>query len=230
MQDARIKKRDFRFLFFVGLIPLLIQGCATRGWVGERIEPLAGRISDVEGQVGRFGERLSGVEGRLGQVDARANRALVSLSNLRLDRRLVMDLREGTNFAFDSAVLTEGAKRQISGFLSDVKGDLNEADGAIFVVAGHTDGIGSEQYNFELGKKRAESVARYLITQKKVDPTSVITVSYGKSAPMAENNNPEGRAKNRRVEVLVYREGITTASVAGEGEPRAGANRLEGSR
>jgi hypothetical protein len=92
--------------------------------------------------------------------------------------------------------------------LSDLKGDAGE--GAMFVVAGHTDNVGSEEYNYELGKKRADAVGRYLITQKKLDPMRVIPVSYGESNPTTDNSSPQGRAKNRRVEILVYREGITS--------------------
>ena len=80
----------------------------------------------------------------------------------------------------------------------------------MFVVAGHTDSMGSEEYNYELGKRRADAVTRYLITQKKLDPMRVIPVSYGESNPTSDNNSPQARAKNRRVEILVYREGITS--------------------
>ena len=65
-------------------------------------------------------------------------------------------------------------------------------------------------YNYELGKKRADAVSRYLITKKSLDPMKVIPISYGQSAPVAENTNNQGRSKNRRVEILVYREGITS--------------------
>jgi outer membrane protein OmpA-like peptidoglycan-associated protein len=87
-------------------------------------------------------------------------------------------------------------------------------DGTIFLIAGHTDSAGSEDYNYELGKRRADAVSRYLITQKNMDPLRVVTVSYGETAPAAENNTAQGRAKNRRVEILVYREGITSSPTA----------------
>jgi hypothetical protein len=59
-------------------------------------------------------------------------------------------------------------------------------------------------------------VSRYLITQKKIDPLKVVSVSYGESAPLQDNSSSQGRAKNRRVEILVYRDGITSApSTAG---------------
>ena len=203
---------------------LLAQGClATRDWVREQaIDPLSsratqaeGRIEKAEGQIGSLGNRMSGVEGKLGQfegrlgeVDAKAERALSAISNLRLERKVVIDMKDGANFAFNSASLPASAQREIDGFLSDLKGDAGE--GAMFVVAGHTDNVGSEEYNYELGKKRADAVSRYLITQKKLDPMRVIPVSYGESNPTTDNSSPQGRAKNRRVEILVYREGITS--------------------
>jgi outer membrane protein OmpA-like peptidoglycan-associated protein len=86
-------------------------------------------------------------------------------------------------------------------------------DSTVFLVAGHTDNAGSEDFNYELGKKRADAVTRYLIAQKKLDPMKVISVSYGESAPLQDNTTSQSRAKNRRVEILVYREGITSAPV-----------------
>lgn len=223
-------QRIYWFLF--AWILVAVPGCiATRDWVTERIEPLAGRLSGAEsrlsgteGQLGQMGDRLSGSEVRLGQIDAKAEKALSSLGNLRLERRFVLDLREGANFAFNSASLTDHAKREIDAFFSDLKGDVEEFNHAVFLVAGHTDSVGSEDYNYELGRKRAESVARYLITQKKMDPLKVFAVSYGKSAPLADNANREGRNKNRRVEILVYKDAIATASSDREAGSRADMN------
>jgi outer membrane protein OmpA-like peptidoglycan-associated protein len=227
---------------------LLAQGCiATRDWVKEQMDPLSTRVSTneeklaktesqigtldnrttgIEGKLGQFEGRLGQYEGRLGQVDAKTEKALTALSNLRLERRFVIDMKEGANFAFNSVALPAQAQKEIDGFLSDLKGDAAGADGTIFLVAGHTDNVGSEDYNYELGKKRADAVSRYLITQKKLDPLKVVSVSYGESAPLQDNSSSQGRAKNRRVEILVYRDGITSAPAAAaapsaQSEPRA---------
>ncbi|HKY09834.1 MAG TPA: OmpA family protein, partial [Candidatus Binatia bacterium] len=213
---------------------LFAQGClATRDWVRENVmDPLSnraaqseGRLEKAEGQIGALGNRISGVEGKLGQfegrlgeVDAKAERALSAIANLRLERKIVIDMKDGANFAFNSANLPASAQREIDGFLSDLKGDAS--DGAMFVVAGHTDNVGSEEYNYELGKRRADAVGRYLITQKKLDPMRVIPVSYGESNPTTDNSNPQGRAKNRRVEILVYREGITSQPAVASSAPQ----------
>jgi outer membrane protein OmpA-like peptidoglycan-associated protein len=209
---------------------LLGQGClATRDWVKENVtDPLSGRISksegrldQAEGQISSLGGRMSGVEGRLGQfegrlgeVDAKADRALTAIGNLRLERKLVIDMKDGANFAFNSANLPKEAQREIDSFLSDFKGDATGGDGMVFMIAGHTDNVGAEEYNYDLGKKRAEAVSRYLITKKNLDPLRVVPVSYGQSAPVEDNKTAAGRAKNRRVEILVYRDGVTSTVAA----------------
>ena len=226
---------------FVGAMAVgsmvLLQGClATRDWVKEQMDPLAGRVTEsenqitslngrvggIEGKLGQFQGRMDQFDGRLGQVDAKAEKALGAIANLRLEKKLVIDMKDGANFAFNSSSLPQQAQREIDGFLSDLKGDPAGMDSMVFLVAGHTDSMGNEEYNYELGKKRADAVSRYLITRKSVDPLRVVPVSYGESAPVAENSNSQGRAKNRRVEILVYREGITSAaaSPAAPAEPR----------
>lgn len=213
-------ERKNPYVFLGGMLILLgAQGCvATRNWVAEQIAPLAGRVTEVEGRVanvdGRVNEmggRLSGVEGRLGETEAKADRALATLANLRLQRKLVLQLEKGANFGFDSASLSEATRREIDGFLSDVKGDVRETDKMIFLVAGHADATGPAEYNYDLGRRRADGVARHLIIDKGIDPTKVITVSYGESAPIVENTTREGRRKNRRVEILVYNESISSS-------------------
>jgi len=242
MLAYRIWRMNPFVLFFLAGFLLAAQGCvATRDWVREQIGPVAGEVSDVkarlgqtdarvekvgaemsdiEGRLSQVGNRLAGAEGRLPEIDGKADRAIKGLSNLRLERRFVVNFKEGANFDFNSSALTDRTVREIDSFLSDLKGDLEEMKAAVFVVAGHTDNVGRDEYNFELGRKRAERVARYLITQKKMDPLKVLTVSYGKSAPLADNATPEGRSKNRRVEILVYTEAITSVDSA-ETSPRA---------
>ena len=116
----------------------------------------------------------------MGEVDGKAERALTTLGSLKFERRLVIDMKDGANFGFNSAALPPQARKEIDGFLSDLKGDVAGGENAVFLVAGHTDNAGSEDVNYELGKRRADAVSRYLVTQKKMDPLRVVTVSYGK--------------------------------------------------
>ena len=132
-----------KYLIGAGIVSsmLLAQGClATRDWVREHTDPISGRVTQSEGrldktdgQIASLSGRMSGVEGKLGQfegrlgdVDAKADRALNAISNLRLERKLVIDMKDGTNFAFNSSNLPASAQREIDGFLSDLKGDHDD--------------------------------------------------------------------------------------------------------
>ncbi len=73
-------------------------------------------------------------------------------------------------------------------------------------IQGHTDNIGSEEYNQRLSEQRAWAVVNYLVQQMGVDASRLIARGYGESMPKASNDTPEGRALNRRVEFVVIGE------------------------
>ena len=189
-------------IYGIGVSLLLgLTGClATQGWVHKQMNPLTARVSDVEGRLGQSDARLQLVSGR-------ADIALDRLDNLHLEKRFVLSLKDGAHFSFDSAAMTQETRRQIDRFVDDIR----DVDDVLLVVVGHTDSTGSAEYNFELGQKRATGVARYLISRKGMDPLRVMAVSYGANAPLADNTTQAGRRKNRRIEILVYKESITSS-------------------
>jgi outer membrane protein OmpA-like peptidoglycan-associated protein len=73
-------------------------------------------------------------------------------------------------------------------------------------IQGHTDNIGSDEYNQKLSEQRAWAVVNYLVQQMGVDAARLIARGYGESMPKATNDTPEGRALNRRVEFVVIGE------------------------
>jgi outer membrane protein OmpA-like peptidoglycan-associated protein len=161
-------------------------GClATRNWVDDQLKPITGQQEQLESQ----------------------------MSNLHLERKLVLDSSAGPTFASGSAALSPNAKREIDAFLGDMEqptGSAPAASDRVFVVAGYTDSVGHEAYNYELGQRRATSVAGYLVGNKGLDPTQVRVVSYGANKPVADNSSRSGRRMNRRVEILVYQEKIAS--------------------
>ena len=180
------------WIFGGALLLSTASGClATRSWVQDQMNPM---------------------QAQLNNTDAKADKALAGLQNLHLEKKLVLDSTNGPTFASGSAALTANGKREINGFIEDLEGPANTAppSGRIFVVAGYTDNVGAESYNYQLGQRRAEGVAGYLVGKEGVDPTQIRAVSYGESRPVAENNTARGRRTNRRVEILVYQEKITT--------------------
>ena len=103
----------------------------------------------------------------------------------------------GSAFETNSAVLSSRARKA----LKETAELLRKYRDEKVVVAGHTDGVGSVEYNLDLSRRRAESAVAYLAGEEKI-PADRFTVRwYGKSMPIASNDTPEGREVNRRVEV-----------------------------
>ena len=222
-----------RFAVFIVLPVLLLQGClATQDWVREQLTPTESRVGKLEGQLEQMTSRmaatenrLTSAEGRISQVDAKvdevnikAEKALNNVANLRLERKLILDLKDGAFYASNSTVLTPAGKHNIDVFLSDIKSDFAENSNVVLVVAGFTDNTGTSEYNYELGLLRAKGIMKYLTLEKNVNPARLSSVSYGATQPVGDNSTPQGREQNRRVEIRLYSESITTGAATNAGQ------------
>ncbi|WP_163575886.1 OmpA family protein [Halomonas faecis] len=105
-------------------------------------------------------------------------------------------LSSDVNFAFDSAELRPAAEVT----LDEVAETLYENTEINVNIAGHTDSIGSAEYNRDLSQRRADSVKDYLVSQG-IDASRMRTMGYGEERPVATNETDAGRAQNRRVEI-----------------------------
>jgi outer membrane protein OmpA-like peptidoglycan-associated protein len=115
---------------------------------------------------------------------------------------------EGVYFDFNKA----DVKPEFNPTLNDLSDKLaKECTTAELVLNGHTDGKGTDAYNMKLGQRRADAVKKYLV-EHGVAESRLSTQSFGESQPIAPNklengkDNPEGRAKNRRVELKVTKQ------------------------
>ena len=195
-----------------GLLFLLaLPGCGgTQG--GQREQSLGvaqsvGLMGKVVNIGTRLADRVDDLEVRVGRLEAAAAHARAQWGDLRLERQVVLDATQGALFAPGDAELTPAARRAIEQLLKRVKG----REDVVFLVTGHTDGTGAEGDNYALGWRRAASVTGYLTRHQGITPLRVVTMSYGASAPLASNATPEGRRRNRRVELLAYLEVLTAA-------------------
>ena len=196
-------------------------GClATQDWVenfvNEKVFPVDKRVSETQANLTKTNDRVTNLESQvqamqsqLNEANSKADRALENLQKLKVDRKLVLDMKQGAFFASNSTVLTNQAKKEIDSFISDLAGESSGTAGLLFVVAGFTDDVGGEKYNYDLARIRAENAASYLTAQKKIDPGQLVVLSYGEKVPVADNKTAAGRAKNRRIEILVYRDAVT---------------------
>jgi len=112
-------------------------------------------------------------------------------------------------FDFNQYTLKPGAREK----LAKVSGILLAYPGLKVQLEGHTDSIGSDDYNMKLSQNRAEAVSQYLVSQG-VPATSLTAIGLGKGNPVASNDTDAGRQQNRRVEMVVSGEpiGIDTDS------------------
>lgn len=99
-------------------------------------------------------------------------------------------------FDFDSAALKADAASTLDAAIADLAG----VDGTINVI-GHTDSTGSDAYNQGLSERRAQSVANYM-TANGVSAEQISVSGKGESEPVGDNSTREGRAENRRVDIV----------------------------
>ena len=177
-----------------------------------RMSATENRLTGAEGRISQVDAKVDQVSIKLDEVNSKADKALNSVANLRLERKLLLDLKDGAFYASNSTVLTAAGKHNINVFLSDIKSDFAGNNNVVLVVAGYTDNTGTDGYNYELGLLRAKGIMKYLTLEKNVNPARVSSVSYGATAPVGDNSTAQGREQNRRVEIRLYTESITTGT------------------
>jgi outer membrane protein OmpA-like peptidoglycan-associated protein len=111
---------------------------------------------------------------------------------------ITLNMPGNITFKTDSADLNAG----FFDVLNSVGKVVNEFEQTVIEVAGHTDSTGTTEYNQELSERRANAVAAYLKTRS-VRGDRVITVGAGEGHPVATNDTPDGRQRNRRVELTL---------------------------
>ncbi|HEY1080606.1 MAG TPA: OmpA family protein, partial [Bdellovibrio sp.] len=104
------------------------------------------------------------------------------------------------NFVFNTAKLTPASEKELEKNLSQ----MSQVRIKKIIVVGHTDSVGSDEYNQELSQTRAETVAQALRKKFRLSTEQVEAVGYGESQPIATNKTKQGRLQNRRVELKLY--------------------------
>lgn len=116
-------------------------------------------------------------------------------------RQLDNVLIRAQGFSFKSG----GSEIESSNFvmLNKITDAIKRFPNASVVVSGHTDSTGSAELNLELSKARAQVVANFITQVSDIESSRVTSTGYGKDKPVASNETAEGRAENRRVEILI---------------------------
>jgi peptidoglycan-associated lipoprotein len=222
--EARMLKRYTGIAAIVVALVLVVStGCVTKKVFRKNVEDTEGRVTAVESSVEANERRISELgdetDSRIDAVDQKAEEA-VEIGSQAMSRAstaqtiaeeaareakgkllwTVVLSDENVKFSFDQASLPEAATAE----LDELIGQAMKLERAVyFEIEGHTDSAGSDEYNHGLGLKRAEAVRNYLHRKGDIPLHAISVISFGESAPVADNGTPEGRSQNRRVVIRV---------------------------
>ena len=150
-----------------------------------------------------IGAVLGGAAGAIigHQMDQRATQIQQDVPAATVERvgeGIQITFPSGLLFDFDSDVVRSSAASN----LNELAKNLSKYGDSNLLIAGHTDAVGSAEYNQGLSERRAESAARYLTAQGVTRP--IATAGLGEREPVGSNSTEAGRQQNRRVEIAIY--------------------------
>lgn len=186
----------------------LLPACATKKYVSGEVEKSSAasekHIAEVESQVEQTQSQVGQHEQRITELDKATKDALDraeqagKLAEGKFNYSVVLS-DDNSHFPLNGHELSQAAKQQLDDFVDHLK---NENKNVYIEIQGHTDSTGPSDYNMRLGEERAEAVRLYL-NEKGVALNRMATISYGEAQPVESNKTKTGRAKNRRVVLIV---------------------------
>jgi|SRR5262252_6449957 len=185
-----------------------LSGCATKRYVGEEVSKSSAasekRINEVESQVEATQSKVRDHDTRIAELDKSTREALerAQAAGKLAEGKFVYSLvlsDDAVKFPTNKFGLSKDAEQKLAEFAERLK---SENKNVYLEIQGHTDARGEKDYNYRLGEARAEAVRRYLNKQG-IALNRMSTISYGEDEPVDSNKTKAGRAKNRRVVVVV---------------------------
>jgi peptidoglycan-associated lipoprotein len=200
----------------VSLIAVGTTGCATKKYVrnetsnvatkmDEQVTALETQIEDAQNRLENHDQALTAQGVEIEKVSGTAMDALErakaagKLAEGKLLYEVVLNSDKVT-FDFEKSEITENSKVALDEFANQLK---TENKNVYIEVQGHTDSSGDENFNAQLGERRAEAVRRYLNMEHGIPLHRMNVISYGETAPLTDNDSKEHRAENRRVALVV---------------------------
>ena len=201
-------------------------GCSSKNYVRQQTTPLINKTNELDDLTAKNSRDIKDVDqraqagiqaaqARAAEVDQKALAAgsqadqaqqMANSATQRVDvlTNAVVNLdnyrpvaETSVLFGFDKDNLTKSAKEALDQLATSVA----STKGYIVTVEGGTDSVGSEEYNYDLSQRRANSVIQYLASEKNIPAHKIFLIGLGKDKPVESNKTSEGRSKNRRVAV-----------------------------
>lgn len=188
---------------------MLTAGCGAHK---KALQEKDARINQLESQVSNLEAELRDQEARNAELNQELENALAEYREAeqvwleRKEASSVVTVSDAVLFNSGSVTLSESG-RDIIDKIAGVAANYRDR---VVRVEGHTDDVGiAPEYrnkypsNWELSTRRATAVVRRLIDKHGMDPNKLSAVGYGEYRPVADNDTPEGRSKNRRVVIVI---------------------------
>lgn len=180
-----------------------------------RLASTSQELQLTKAQLQQREQQLADERQRRAEAEKRAAEAAEMLAKFATvkqeSRGMVITLSGNVLFETNKSKLFPGAQVK----LNDVAKALTQQDpNSQIVVEGHADSQGDDQHNLELSQARAEAVREYLI-ERGIAADRIVAKGYGETRPIADNSSPEGRANNRRVEIVVQGSQVDNSAASG---------------
>lgn len=221
-------------------------GCTTKNYVKQQTTPLINKTNELDDMTAQNSKEIKDVDARaqsgIAAVNAKtadveqkaqaagqtasaaqqtadaANGRVSVLTNTveNLDNYHAV-AETSVKFGFNKDNLTPKAKEA----LDQLAGSIASTKGYIIALEGSTDSVGSEEYNYGLSQRRADSVIQYLASKYNVPAHKIYVIGLGKDKPIESNKTAAGRADNRRVDVRLMTNQVsdTTPTATGQNNP-----------
>lgn len=196
------------------LIPFTLASCASmnnteRGAVigaagGAAVGGAIGKATGSTARGAIIGAAVGGVAGAVigRQMDQQAEELAADLDGADVERvgeGILINFPSGMLFDFDSSNLRSASRAD----LADLAASFGKYEGRELMIVGHTDATGTDSYNMDLSRRRAQATADYLISRG-IPSSRLRVIGRGEEEPVADNETAEGRQLNRRVEIAVF--------------------------
>jgi outer membrane protein OmpA-like peptidoglycan-associated protein len=181
-----------------------VTGCASEKYVNTHVAAVDTKINNTQSQADQEKARIAQHEQMLASLDRASREAVMraEAAGKLAEGKFLYNVTlqdDGYKFKLNKYALSDEEKAKLMDFASKLKNDNRNV---YIEIQGHTDSTGTADYNMTLGEERAEAV-RLFLNEQGVALNRMNTISYGETAPVADNKSKAGRAQNRRVNIVV---------------------------
>jgi outer membrane protein OmpA-like peptidoglycan-associated protein len=181
-----------------------VTGCATEKYVNTHVAAVDEKITNTQSTADQQKARIAEHDAMLARLDKTSRDAYerAEAAGKLAEGKFLYNVTlqdDGYKFRVNKYALSDDEKAKLMDFAGKLKSDNRNV---YIEIQGHTDSTGTADYNQSLGEERAEAV-RLFLNEQGVALNRMNTISYGETAPVADNKTKAGRAQNRRVNIVV---------------------------